>query len=100
MCLLSVPRGPLRHAAVTGGTQCHDTSGVYLAQHWLRAPGELQRTSFATPGLAKPVATAAGRRCMGRDPNRTFTSDFLTRVSSRLAQPLGLALSPRLRRSR
>ena len=89
MCLLPVPRGPLRHAAVTGGTQCHDTSGVYLAQHWLRALGELQRPSFsATPGLAN------------RDPNRTFTSDFLTQVSSRLAQPLGLALSPRLRRSR
>ncbi|VFV39123.1 aspartoacylase-2 [Lynx pardinus] len=71
MCLLPVPRGPLRHAAVTGGTQCRDTSGVYLAQHWLRAPGELQRPSFsATPGLAN------------RDPNRTFTSDFLTRMSS------------------
>ncbi|XP_006861114.1 PREDICTED: aspartoacylase-2 [Chrysochloris asiatica] len=79
MCSLPVPREPLRHVAVTGGTHGNEMSGVCLAQHWLRAPGELQRPSFsAKPVLANPEATAVCRRYMGRDLNRTFTSSFLT----------------------
>ncbi|KAF5928720.1 hypothetical protein HPG69_016721 [Diceros bicornis minor] len=80
MCLRPVPREPLRRVAVTGGTHGNEMSGIYLVRHWLRAPGELQRPSFsATPVLANPAATAACRRYVGRDLNRTFTSAFLTR---------------------
>ncbi|XP_037695075.1 N-acyl-aromatic-L-amino acid amidohydrolase (carboxylate-forming) isoform X2 [Choloepus didactylus] len=79
MCSLPVPREPLRRVAVTGGTHGNEMSGVYLARHWLRAPGELQRPSFsAVPVLANPEATAACRRYVGRDLNRSFTSTFLT----------------------
>ncbi|XP_007943124.1 N-acyl-aromatic-L-amino acid amidohydrolase (carboxylate-forming) [Orycteropus afer afer] len=79
MCSLPVPREPLRRVAVTGGTHGNEMSGVYLARHWLRAPAELQRPSFSTmPVLANPEATAACRRYVGRDLNRTFTSSFLT----------------------
>ncbi|KAM5225060.1 N-acyl-aromatic-L-amino acid amidohydrolase (carboxylate-forming) isoform 2-T3 [Hipposideros larvatus] len=79
MCSWPVPREPLRRVAVTGGTHGNEMSGVYLAQHWLRAPGELQRPSFsAMPVLANPAATAACRRYVDRDLNRTFTSTFLT----------------------
>lgn len=79
MCSLPVPREPLRRVAVTGGTHGNEMSGVCLAQHWLRAPGELQRPSFsAMPVLANPAATAACRRYMDRDLNRTFTNTVLT----------------------
>ncbi|ELV09497.1 N-acyl-aromatic-L-amino acid amidohydrolase (carboxylate-forming) [Tupaia chinensis] len=79
MCSLPVPREPLRRVAVTGGTHGNEMSGVYLARHWLRDPSELQRPSFsAMPVLANPEATAACRRYVGRDLNRTFTSTFLT----------------------
>ncbi|XP_075403641.1 N-acyl-aromatic-L-amino acid amidohydrolase (carboxylate-forming) [Tenrec ecaudatus] len=79
MCSLPVPREPLRRVAVTGGTHGNEMSGVCLAQHWLRVPGELQRPSFsATPVLANPEATAACRRYMSRDLNRAFTSSVLT----------------------
>ncbi|KAM6158109.1 N-acyl-aromatic-L-amino acid amidohydrolase (carboxylate-forming) [Rhynchocyon petersi] len=78
MCSLPVPREPLRRVAVTGGTHGNEMSGVYLARHWLREPGELQRPSFsAIPVIANPEATAACRRYVGRDLNRTFTSLFL-----------------------
>lgn len=73
-----VPREPLRRVAVTGGTHGNEMCGVYLAQHWLKAPGELQRASFsAEPVLANPAAAAACRRYIDRDLNRTFTLDFL-----------------------
>ncbi|XP_076971061.1 N-acyl-aromatic-L-amino acid amidohydrolase (carboxylate-forming) [Tamandua tetradactyla] len=79
MCSLPVPREPLRRVAVTGGTHGNEMSGVYLARHWLRDPGELRRPSFsAVPVLANPKAAAACRRYVGRDLNRTFTSAFLT----------------------
>lgn len=79
MCSLPVPREPLRRVAVTGGTHGNEMSGVCLAQHWLRAPRELQRPSFsAMPVLANPAATAACRRYMDRDLNRTFTNTVLT----------------------
>lgn len=65
MCSLPVPREPLRRVAVTGGVHGNEMSGVCLVQHWLRAPGELQRPSFA-----------ACRRDIDRDLNRTFTSTF------------------------
>ncbi|KAM7087069.1 N-acyl-aromatic-L-amino acid amidohydrolase (carboxylate-forming) [Molossus nigricans] len=79
MCSLPVPREPLRRVAVTGGTHGNEMCGVYLARYWLQAPGELQRPSFsAVPVLANPAATAACRRYVGRDLNRTFTSTFLT----------------------
>lgn len=80
MCSLPPgPREPLRRVAVTGGTHGNEMSGVYLARHWLRAPAELRRPSFsAVPVLANPAATAACRRYLGRDLNRTFTSTFLT----------------------
>lgn len=79
MYSLPVPREPLRRVAVTGGTHGNEMSGVCLAQHWLRAPGELQRPSFsAMPVLANPAATAACRRYMDRDLNRTFTNTCLT----------------------
>lgn len=74
-----MPRGPVRRVAVTGGTHGNEMSGVCLVQHWLRDPGELRRPSFAAvPVLANPVATAACRRYVGRDLNRTFTTVFLT----------------------
>ncbi|XP_066108319.1 N-acyl-aromatic-L-amino acid amidohydrolase (carboxylate-forming) isoform X2 [Saccopteryx bilineata] len=74
-----VPREPLRRVAVTGGTHGNEMSGIYLARYWLQAPRELQRPSFsAVPVLANPAATAACRRYLGRDLNRTFTSTFLT----------------------
>lgn len=79
MCSLPVPREPVRRVAVTGGTHGNEMSGVCLVQHWLRDPGELQRPSFAaTPVLANPAATAACRRYVARDLNRTFTRAFLT----------------------
>lgn len=79
MCSKPVPREPLRRVAVTGGTHGNEMSGVCLAQYWMQAPGELQRPSFsAMPLLANPAATAACRRYVGRDLNRTFTSAFLT----------------------
>ncbi|XP_017712738.1 N-acyl-aromatic-L-amino acid amidohydrolase (carboxylate-forming) isoform X2 [Rhinopithecus roxellana] len=78
MCSLPVPREPLRRVAVTGGTHGNEMSGVYLAQHWLQSPAELQRLSFSTvPVLANPAATAACRRYVDHDLNRTFTSSFL-----------------------
>uniref|UniRef100_A0A8C9LWP0 Aminoacylase 3 n=1 Tax=Piliocolobus tephrosceles TaxID=591936 RepID=A0A8C9LWP0_9PRIM len=78
MCSLPVPREPLRRVAVTGGTHGNEMSGVYLARHWLQAPAELQRLSFSTvPVLANPAATAACRRYVDDDLNRTFTSSFL-----------------------
>lgn len=79
MCSLSVPREPLRRVAVTGGTHGNEMSGVCLVRHWLRAPGELQRPSFAAvPVLANPAAVAACRRYVDYDLNRAFTSTFLT----------------------
>ncbi|KAL4696533.1 hypothetical protein H8959_002231 [Pygathrix nigripes] len=78
MCSLPVPREPLRRVAVTGGTHGNEMSGVYLARHWLQSPAELQRLSFSTvPVLANPAATAACRRYVDHDLNRTFTSSFL-----------------------
>lgn len=78
MCSLPVPREPLRRVAVTGGTHGNEMCGVHLVRHWLQAPGELQRPSFsAMPVLANPAATAACRRYMDRDLNRTFTLTFL-----------------------
>ncbi|XP_004598278.3 N-acyl-aromatic-L-amino acid amidohydrolase (carboxylate-forming) [Ochotona princeps] len=75
----SDPREPLRRVAVTGGTHGNEMSGVHLVRHWLRAPGELQRPSFAAlPVLANPAAATACRRYLGCDLNRTFTSAFLT----------------------
>ncbi|KAK1335631.1 hypothetical protein QTO34_003423 [Cnephaeus nilssonii] len=79
MCSRPEPREPLRRVAVVGGTHGNEMSGVYLARHWLRAPGELRRPSFsAVPVLANPAATAACRRYVDCDLNRTFTSAFLT----------------------
>lgn len=76
---MPVPREPLRRVAVTGGTHGNEMSGVCLARYWMQAPGELQRPSFsAMPLLANPAATAACRRYVDRDLNRTFTSAFLT----------------------
>ncbi|KAL0629706.1 N-acyl-aromatic-L-amino acid amidohydrolase [Plecturocebus cupreus] len=78
MCSLPVPREPLRRVAVAGGTHGNEMSGVYLVRHWLLAPAELQRPSFsAVPVLANPAATAACRRYVDHDLNRTFTSTFL-----------------------
>nr|XP_003941237.1 N-acyl-aromatic-L-amino acid amidohydrolase (carboxylate-forming) [Saimiri boliviensis boliviensis]XP_010350243.1 N-acyl-aromatic-L-amino acid amidohydrolase (carboxylate-forming) [Saimiri boliviensis boliviensis]XP_010350244.1 N-acyl-aromatic-L-amino acid amidohydrolase (carboxylate-forming) [Saimiri boliviensis boliviensis] len=78
MCSLPLPREPLRRVAVAGGTHGNELSGVYLVRHWLLAPAELQRPSFsAVPVLANPAATAACRRYVDRDLNRTFTSTFL-----------------------
>lgn len=78
MCSLPVSRQPLRRVAVTGGTHGNEMGGVYLAKHWLQAPGELQRPSFsAMPVLANPAATAACRRYLGCDLNRTCTLTFL-----------------------
>lgn len=59
------PREPLCRVAVTGGVHGNEMSGVCLVQHWLRAPGQLQRPSFA-----------ACRRDIDRDLDRTFTSTF------------------------
>ncbi|XP_034345351.1 N-acyl-aromatic-L-amino acid amidohydrolase (carboxylate-forming) isoform X1 [Arvicanthis niloticus] len=71
-------REPLLRVAVTGGTHGNEMCGVYLARYWLKFPGELQRPSFsAMPVLANPAATAACRRYMDRDLNRTFTFTFL-----------------------
>lgn len=78
MSSLPVSREPLRRVAVTGGTHGNEMCGIYLARHWLKAPEELQRPSFsAMPVLANPVATAACRRYIDRDLNRTFTLTFL-----------------------
>ncbi|XP_055470750.1 N-acyl-aromatic-L-amino acid amidohydrolase (carboxylate-forming) isoform X2 [Psammomys obesus] len=78
MTSLPAPREPLRRVAVIGGTHGNEMCGVHLARHWLKAPGELQRASFsAMPVLANPAATAACRRYMDRDLNRTFTLTFL-----------------------
>ncbi|KAL1787674.1 N-acyl-aromatic-L-amino acid amidohydrolase (carboxylate-forming) [Sigmodon hispidus] len=78
MCSLPVPREPLRRVAVTGGTHGNEMCGIYLVRHWLKAPGELQRPSFsAMPVLANPAATAACRRYIDCDLNRTFTLTFL-----------------------
>ncbi|OBS72888.1 hypothetical protein A6R68_12556 [Neotoma lepida] len=78
MCSLPVPREPLRRVAVTGGTHGNEMCGVHLVRHWLQTPGELQRPSFsAMPVLANPAATAACRRYIDRDLNRTFTLTFL-----------------------
>ncbi|XP_051686791.1 N-acyl-aromatic-L-amino acid amidohydrolase (carboxylate-forming) [Oryctolagus cuniculus] len=83
MCALPVPREPLRRVAVTGGTHGNELSGVHLVRHWLRAPGELRRPSFAaTPVLANPAAAAACRRYVGCDLNRAFTSGFLSAKAS------------------
>lgn len=79
MCTIPVPQEPLRRVAVTGGTHGNEMSGICLVQHWLRAPGELQRPSFsAMPVLANPAATATCRRYVDRDLNRTLNSTFLT----------------------
>lgn len=78
MCSVPVPREPLCRVAVVGGTHGNEMSGVYLARHWLRHPGELQRPSFsATPVLANPVAAAACRRYVDCDLNRSFTDTLL-----------------------
>lgn len=62
-----------------GGTHSNKMSGVYLAQYWLQAPGELQRPSFsAVPVLANPAATAVCHHYVDCDLNRAFTSAFLT----------------------
>lgn len=83
MCSLPVPREPLRRVAVTGGTHGNEMSGVHLVRHWLRAPGELRRPSFAAmPVLANPAAAAACRRYVGCDLNRAFTSSFLSAKAS------------------
>lgn len=72
-------REPLRRVAVIGGTHGNEMSGVCLVQHWLQAPGELQRPSFAAePVLANPAASAACRRYVDCDLNRAFTTSFLT----------------------
>ncbi|XP_054426500.1 N-acyl-aromatic-L-amino acid amidohydrolase (carboxylate-forming) [Pteronotus mesoamericanus] len=79
MCSLPLPQEPLRRVAVIGGTHGNEMSGVYLARHWLQAPGELRRPSFsATPVLANPAAAAACRRYVDCDLNRSFTGTFLT----------------------
>lgn len=95
-----MPRAPLCRVAVTGGTHGNEMSGVHLVQHWLQAPGELQRPSFsAIPVLANPAAAAACRRYVDRDLNRMFASTFLTYVSLPLWGPLtarpALILAPR-----
>lgn len=75
---MSGSREPLLRVAVTGGTHGNEMCGVYLARYWLQSPGELQRPSFsAMPVLANPAATAACRRYMDRDLNRSFTLTFL-----------------------
>ncbi|XP_057634969.1 N-acyl-aromatic-L-amino acid amidohydrolase (carboxylate-forming) [Chionomys nivalis] len=83
MCSLPVSRQPLRRVAVTGGTHGNEMCGVYLVKHWLQAPGELQRPSFsAMPVLANPAATAACRRYLGRDLNRTCTLTLLNSAAT------------------
>ncbi|XP_017650846.2 LOW QUALITY PROTEIN: N-acyl-aromatic-L-amino acid amidohydrolase (carboxylate-forming)-like [Nannospalax galili] len=78
MCSLPESQEPMQCVAVTGGTHGNEMSGVYLARHWLQVPGELRRPSFsAIPILANPAATAACRRYVDRDLNRTFTHTFL-----------------------
>lgn len=78
MCSLPGSREPLLRVAVTGGTHGNEMCGIHLVRYWLQAPGELQRPSFsAMPVLANPAATAACRRYMDRDLNRTFTLTFL-----------------------
>ncbi|XP_073206691.1 N-acyl-aromatic-L-amino acid amidohydrolase (carboxylate-forming) isoform X1 [Lepidochelys kempii] len=70
---------PLSRVAVSGGTHGNEMSGVYLAKHWLRDPMELQRDSFAvTPFLGNPCAIEKCVRYVGRDLNRTFTTEFLS----------------------
>ncbi|XP_051002840.1 N-acyl-aromatic-L-amino acid amidohydrolase (carboxylate-forming) [Acomys russatus] len=78
MSFLPVPREPLHRVAVTGGTHGNEMCGIYLAQHWLQAPEELRRASFsAVPILANPAATAACRRYVDQDLNRSFTLTIL-----------------------
>uniref|UniRef100_A0A674JT98 N-acyl-aromatic-L-amino acid amidohydrolase n=1 Tax=Terrapene triunguis TaxID=2587831 RepID=A0A674JT98_9SAUR len=65
--------------AVSGGTHGNEMSGIYLAKHWLRNPMELRRGSFAvTPFLGNPRAIEKCVRYVGRDLNRTFTTEFLS----------------------
>ncbi|XP_020028453.1 N-acyl-aromatic-L-amino acid amidohydrolase (carboxylate-forming) isoform X2 [Castor canadensis] len=69
---------PLRRVVVTGGTHGNEMSGVYLVQHWLQDPRELQRPSFsAMPVLANPEAVATCCRYIDYDLNRAFTSTIL-----------------------
>uniref|UniRef100_A0A674JT25 N-acyl-aromatic-L-amino acid amidohydrolase n=1 Tax=Terrapene triunguis TaxID=2587831 RepID=A0A674JT25_9SAUR len=70
---------PLSRVAVSGGTHGNEMSGIYLAKHWLRNPMELRRGSFAvTPFLGNPRAIEKCVRYVGRDLNRTFTTEFLS----------------------
>lgn len=83
MCSLTAPQEPLLRVAVTGGTHGNEMCGIHLVRHWLKTPGELQRPSFsAVPVLANPAATAACRRYMDRDLNRTFTHSFLSSTAT------------------
>lgn len=65
--------------AVTRATHGNETASAYLARHWLRVPGEVQRLSFSTMPvlLANPVASAACCRYMGHDLSHAFTGSFL-----------------------
>lgn len=103
MCSLPGSRKPLLRVAVTGGTHGNEMCGVYLARYWLQNPGELQRPSFsAMPVLANPAATAACRRYIDRDLNRTFTLTFLGSTATpddpyevKRAQELNQLLGPK-----
>lgn len=103
MCSLPGSRKPLLRVAVTGGTHGNEMCGVYLARYWLQDPGELQRPSFsAMPVLANPAATAACRRYIDRDLNRTFTLTFLGSTATpndpyevKRAQELNQLLGPK-----
>ncbi|MBV99937.1 N-acyl-aromatic-L-amino acid amidohydrolase (carboxylate-forming), partial [Eschrichtius robustus] len=69
----------LHHVAVTRATHGNETASAYLARHWLRVPGEVQRLSFSTVPvlLASPVASAACCRYVGHDLSHAFTGSFL-----------------------
>ncbi|TKC36668.1 hypothetical protein EI555_010786, partial [Monodon monoceros] len=60
-------------------THGNETASTYLAWHWLRVPGEVQKLSFSTMPvlLANPVASAACCRYVGHDLSHAFTGSFL-----------------------
>lgn len=103
MSSLPGSRKPLLRVAVTGGTHGNEMCGVYLVRHWLQDPGELHRPSFsAMPVLANPAATAACRRYIDRDLNRTFTLTLLGSTATpddpyelKRAQELNQLLGPK-----
>lgn len=103
MSSLPGSRKPLLRVAVTGGTHGNEMCGVYLARHWLQDPGELQRPSFSVmPVLANPAATAACRRYIDCDLNRSFTLTLLSSTATpddpyevKRAQELNQLLGPK-----